>query len=357
MKKERQSNFELLRIIAMLMIVCLHYLSKGGSLEEPTGSLSVTGFAAWLIEAFCLIAVNVYVLMSGYFAKHTSFSVKRPLRLWLQVWFYSVLFGVLAMLVGNQAFDIYRIFMYVFPVVTEHYWFATAFLLLTLLSPFLLAGAMQLEKKTFQAFLGMLLLFCCVAKTVIPMQLPWDYAGYDVVWLICPYLTGIYIHRFGIPGFFAKKRNAGLLYIGNALIIFGSMLLLRMVYIKTGSFREMIHYSYSYNDLFCYVGAIALFTLFMRIEIKNNKACVMINKMSSTTFGVYLIHEHVNIRYQWPIWFQCEAFAKESLWLFLLHMTGTVLVVYLVCSVIERMRQIIFETIGRSGKGKRYAGK
>ena len=45
---------------------------------------------------------------------------------------------------------IYTVFMYVFPVSTEHYWFATAYLLLTLLMPFLNAGFDRMEKKSIQ---------------------------------------------------------------------------------------------------------------------------------------------------------------------------------------------------------------
>jgi surface polysaccharide O-acyltransferase-like enzyme len=36
-KKERQLNYELLRIIAMLMIVSLHYLGKVNNNEEGRG--------------------------------------------------------------------------------------------------------------------------------------------------------------------------------------------------------------------------------------------------------------------------------------------------------------------------------
>ena len=51
---KRQANFELLRIVAMLMIISLHYLVKGGIavsfpfdvMENPVGGL------AWLAEAF-----------------------------------------------------------------------------------------------------------------------------------------------------------------------------------------------------------------------------------------------------------------------------------------------------------------
>ena len=67
-KKERQLNYELLRIIAMLMIVSLHYLGKGGLLGNPARQdMTAAGYTAWLAEAFCLVPVNVYVLISGYF--------------------------------------------------------------------------------------------------------------------------------------------------------------------------------------------------------------------------------------------------------------------------------------------------
>ena len=52
-KNGRQLNYEVLRILAMLMIVCLHYLSKGGFLGVPAREhISMSGYAAWLIEAF-----------------------------------------------------------------------------------------------------------------------------------------------------------------------------------------------------------------------------------------------------------------------------------------------------------------
>ena len=83
MKKDRQMNYELLRIIAMLMIVCLHYLSKGGALGDPKQELTTNGYLAWLIEAFCLVAVNVYVLISGYFGVDSqNFTIRKPLKIW-----------------------------------------------------------------------------------------------------------------------------------------------------------------------------------------------------------------------------------------------------------------------------------
>ena len=54
---ERKANYELLRILAMLMIIGLHYLDKGGILPKLNTTLSIPGALAWLVEAFFIMAV------------------------------------------------------------------------------------------------------------------------------------------------------------------------------------------------------------------------------------------------------------------------------------------------------------
>lgn len=350
MKKERERNYEILRILAMLMIVCLHYLSKGGALASPTEELTATGYTAWFIESFCLVAVNVYVLISGYFGigeevvadinqvKITNV-LKRTIRIWLQVWFYSAAIGILFMVMGLQEFDIYTVFMYVFPVSTEHYWFATAYLLLTLLMPFLNVGFDRMEKKSIQGILGCMLLVFSVAKTILPMQLPWDHKGYDAFWFVFLYLTGAYLRRYGVK-LITNRVRAVLLYVVNTLIIYASFLLIHELYLRTGMLEDFISYGYSYNFLFCYLAAIGLFLVFQSNPKEEKPATcgLVLQTISGATFGVYLIHEHVNIRYLWPTWFQTAEFADSSVLMFLLHMMGTVTVVYLVCTGVEIIR-------------------
>ena len=61
---DRQTGIELLRIVTMLMIIGLHYLLFGGPLFHAKG---LNQKLAWFIEAFFFVAVNCYVLISGYF--------------------------------------------------------------------------------------------------------------------------------------------------------------------------------------------------------------------------------------------------------------------------------------------------
>ena len=65
--KKRQANFELVRIIAMLMVIALHYIVKGNMSQSLSVDGSANNHLWWLVEAFCNVAVNVYVLISGLF--------------------------------------------------------------------------------------------------------------------------------------------------------------------------------------------------------------------------------------------------------------------------------------------------
>jgi hypothetical protein len=352
-KPRRQLNYELLRIIAMLMIVCLHYLSKGGILGSPSSNdLTATGYTAWLIEAFCLVAVNVYVLISGYFGaeayrKETDNVLKRPFKIWKQVLFYSVVIGIIALITGIQQFDLYQIIGYIFPIVTEHYWFATSYIFLCLIMPFLNRGVETLASKQLGYIIGAMLLFSSIAKTFIPMHLPWDFSGYDVLWFTVLYLTGAYIRKYG-AGFISKGVRAVGMYLISVLVIFISFVVIRLIYLKTGKLEDFISYGYSYNYLFCYTGAVGLFVAFGKLKTNGLEKCrKIIELLSGATFGVYLIHEHINVRYLWATWFGAYKVAALPVPLFIISMFGTVIAVYLCCSLIEILRAKIFKKVGK----------
>ena len=99
-KPGRQANFELLRIIAMFMVVILHWNTNSGLLLD-VGS-PVTGAGVWSLvtESVCIVAVNVYVLISGYFLSSCTFSFRRVARVLVQTLFYTVLIPPVLALVG-----------------------------------------------------------------------------------------------------------------------------------------------------------------------------------------------------------------------------------------------------------------
>ena len=89
-KSKRQANFELLRICAMFMVVVMHWLFNSRSLPENGRPLDNIGVRAVFLESFCLVAVNAYVLISGYFLSEAHFSWRRVITVIAQTCFYTI---------------------------------------------------------------------------------------------------------------------------------------------------------------------------------------------------------------------------------------------------------------------------
>jgi len=121
--KNRQANFELLRIIAMVMVIILHYLVKGNVAVSMAEDGSAVNLFAWFLESACIVAVNVYVLISGYFLVKAEWKLSRLVKLMLQILCYSIGVPVICLLlgVGNvEQWSIYDWATVLFPLQMEH---------------------------------------------------------------------------------------------------------------------------------------------------------------------------------------------------------------------------------------------
>lgn len=74
----RDSNYELMRVISMLMIVVWHILLHGLVEVQSTGILS---FIIYLLEAFLVVHVNSYILVTGYYQCRKKFQLKKLIAL------------------------------------------------------------------------------------------------------------------------------------------------------------------------------------------------------------------------------------------------------------------------------------
>ena len=350
MAVKRQANFELLRIVAMGMIIVLHYLDRGGILVPYGENASVLNHTAWLIEAFCMVSVNCYVLISGYFLAESEWKPGRVLSLAAQVLFYSILIPIGMLCVGMitvSQLSIYDWLTFIFPFQNEHYWFATHYLILFMFVPILSAGVQKLDKKTLQIVIGLLLLFFSIAKTVIPFHLVMDTNGYHYGWFFCLFLVGGYIRKYGIPDL-EKEKNSVALYVGMSVVVWAISALCGMAERKTGALSHYVGMPYTYNYFFVFAGSLGMFCLFKKWNVKSEKAADWIRKLGPYTFGVYLIHAHLLVINEWMYWLGVDK--VRGTWLFIPHMAACVLVVYATCIVIDYVRAYLFMRAGKLWK-------
>lgn len=341
---KRKANFELLRIVAMLMIIVLHYLVKGGIAVPVPFSVSENpvGVFAWLVEAFCIVAVNCYVLISGYFLAESAWKPGRVVSLLAQVLFYSLLVPVALTAAGVESaagMGLYDWINCALPIGTEHYWFATAYLLMYLFAPFLAAGIRQMEKRQLQIVTALLLCFFSLGKTVFPVSLVTDRKGYDFGWFLCLFAAAGYIRKYGIP-WLEKQSHALAAYVLSCLAVWGLSMVSNLLGSRIDAFSYYADMPYTYNHVLCLAGAVSLFYVFKNIRIREGRFAGAVRKLAPCTFGVYLLHEHNLVRWEWMKWLGVEKVAG-SFW-FVPHMVGCVLVVYAAGTAADAARAWVF---------------
>lgn len=304
-KPSRMANLELLRCAAMMMVVVLHYLGKGNILSDLTGErLGSVEVVAWILEAFCIVAVNAYMLISGYFLSGSTFKLSRMITLYLQLWFYSVGIGMLGIVTGifpMETVETHDLLTLVFPVFMKHYWFVSAYLFMYLFLPFMGGVIRRMSQKQMQLAIGMLIAAFCVLKSVLPIRLELDAQGYDSIWYLCVFFTAAYIRRFGC-GMVKNLKRSVCLYVLACVAILLVTAGLRQVYLMTGSLGRILTIAFEYNHILPYLASVGLFGIFLNINVPE-KLGGFINRIAPYTLGVYLLHENITVRYAWQNWF------------------------------------------------------
>lgn len=350
--KKRMVNIEVLRLLAMMMVVSLHYLAKGELLEKLAGPLSAKGHLAWILESFSIAAVDVYVLISGYFLVETGFRCRRVISLVLQVMFYTCLLPVVLIVTGilpAGEITFYNILQCIFPTNMLHYWFVSAYVLMFLFTPVLNAAVHGMKKRQLQAAIVILLIMESLSKTVIPVRLELDNLGYDAYWFMVVYLIAAYIRLYGIP-FLERGEGKGgravLCYAGACLGMYLLTMLIRGAYLLTGQFENFIESAYGYNHLLTIGAAVALFYVFKNWRTDaQGRLAGLICGIAPCSFGVYLLHEQVNVRYLWPFWLGAEK--CDSAFSLLWHWAAAILTVMAIGLAVDYIRDLLFRGVGK----------
>lgn len=340
-KKARNSNFEILRLIAMMMVITLHYIGKGGLIAPERADIKGGEFLFWGLECLSLVCVNAYVLISGYFMVGKKFRLSRLVELWCQIFFYSVVVAAALVLVGivplGETLSLYKQFIFL-PASMGHYWFATAYIMLYIISPFLAKAMEHMNQRTHMILMLVLLTPLCFLKSIIPYELAIDDSGVSFVWFIALFVVAGYIRLYGMS-FIDTKLKSFLLYIFSA---FGILCFRYVASALAARIPAINLYSNvtDYNFFFVFTGALGLFGLFKNMHIRDNVITRFLVRIAPYTFGVYLLHEHLLLRYRWLGWLKVSE--KYGIYR-VLHLCGCVLIIMAVGIIVDMIRKLVFD--------------
>ena len=152
---------------------------------------------------------------------------------------------------------------------------------------------------------------------------------------------------YGIP-FLQKGKRAALCYLGGCLLIYGLTMGVRLVYLKTGRLGNFIHAPYDYNHILNLFAAISLFYAFSKWKLSGEKPLgKVILRVAPYTLGVYLLHEHVELRMLWPHWL--GATLECSPWALAARAFCSVLLVFTACILVDMARGVLFKAARKLG--------
>ena len=263
----RNYGIDLLRLVLMYMVCMLHVLKAGGILDACEG-IAVKHGAFWLLEAFCVSAVDGFAIISGYMASDKPPRHSKLLEMWAQVFFYSfVLTAIFTALGIRQSWEPVEMLQAALPVTFSKFWYFTGFVVVFLVGPYIHRVVQTMQRKEARvAILVLALLFVRVIED--PFETGY---GYSTLWLLVMYCLGALAKRARLLEAVSSRKLVLLL----GLCVWGSW----QFYMTLGSTRLM-----NYISPTVVLSGLVLVVLFSRLQLGGR----VLSKLSPLAFGVYL---------------------------------------------------------------------
>ena len=188
---KRKSNFELLRIVAMMMIVASHASYWGGfDFEAP---FSVNKLFIDFLYMLGEIGVNCFMLISGYFMVRSKFRIKKIINIIGETYFYVLFCNFLLIFLGYKEFYFSTFFL---PIIRSKYWYITAYVEICFISPFLNLFVNKINQDQLKKIITILLVFYCAIPTFVCWMLSGNIEDLlffnRFIWFVTVYLVGAY---------------------------------------------------------------------------------------------------------------------------------------------------------------------
>jgi len=261
------------------------------------------------------VGINCFLLITGYFMCVSKITLRKFLKLLLQVYFFKLLIFVIFLIFGLETLTITKAVKLLLPGWGLKSNFTMCFLVFYLTIPFwnILIGNMT--KKQHLSLMSLLLFIYTILGTIPGFSISFNY----VTWFGVIYLIASYIRLYPI-NIFNKKQLW--LFVTIVSIVISVVSVIVMAFLLKGD--APFYFVADCNKILAVIVAVSSFLYFKNLNIKHSK---LINTIGGATFGVFLIHANSSTMRNW-------------LWKDLVDVVGNYnlpllqLILYSICAVI-----------------------
>ena len=268
--KLRQSNIELLRIVAIFLVMVAHCnIWLGGGLPKASDGLTAMFWGKHIIASLTSICVVVFVLISGYFSIKPN--MKSIATLWSQIFFVYLYVFILQCVSTGNWFNVKGLIICFLPFTLGN-WFVKSYLILMLVSPALNLLSDKLQKKGMLLFLAVFSVMALFWGCIIKDPTAGFNKGYSPLPFVYFYMVGRYL-RLYLNSVLSKK-----FYIGGYLLF--------STVICVGLLAKQYWLLYYCNPILV-LSAASLFMFFVKLDIGHVR---FVNWIASSVFTVFIFH-------------------------------------------------------------------
>ena len=337
---KRDSNIELLRIVAMLLLMGVHanYVALGTPNVNDIIGNPTNAFFRFLTENICIVGVNVFVLISGWFGiRHKA---KSLCNLLFQCLFFSIAVYIVCFISGEVEFNRINI-MSSFLLYKNAYLFVWAYLILYAIAPILNTFIESSDRKTFKRALIMY----WTIEMIVCLFTSCGYfnGGYDPLHFIGLYLLARYFSLY-IKSF--SKWICLAIYV--LCVICNTLMCFLPAMLLGKDIGVLFSISFAYTGPFNIIGALALLLFFTKLNIKSK----LINWISVSCLTVYIIHSHecIYLKYRAAAHYIYNSYSGVT---FFAVMIAFILSIFIVCILLDKVRIYIFNKIWGTYENKK----
>ena len=294
MKKARNSNIELMRIVLMLLIIAHHYVVNSTVMtlwtpEELTSkAVFLTLWGMWGKPA-----INAFVMVTGWFMCRSRLTWQKFARLLLQLYFWKISVWIFLCFVRADGVTLYAILTSMVSVIRDiDGGFEASFLVMYLMIPFLNRLINSLDRDAHLRLLALLIAVYTISTTFFVSVTAFSEVGwYCTLYLIASYL------RIYEPAWSTNRTVVNRLFavtiISCILSVIGMMAIGQTV--SSAGMRPYWFVSDS-GKILALVFGVTCFLWFKNLQLPSSNA---LNTIAATTFGVLLIHAHSDAMRNW----------------------------------------------------------
>lgn len=337
-RKQRDSNIELYRIIVMLLIVMHHYVVNSGlhdvMSQQPT---SLKSLYLYTIGAWGKTGINCFVMITGYYMCKSHITMRKFLKLFLQVLFYSVIITAIFIAAGYEPYSITHMIREVNPVGSISTGFTSCYLMFFLLIPFMNVLIRNMSQRQHLRLVTVLLFIYTILGSIPKIQVIMNY----VSWFCVLYFIASYIRLYDFP----YKNNVkfwGWSTLCLVLLAIASVVSISFLAELLGKGTDKVYFFMSdSNKPFPVLIGITSFLFFKEAKVPQSK---FVNTVAASTFGVLLIHANSDTMRHWLWRTICNNAGMYDSNLIYFHAIAIPIIVFAVCIVIDHIRIKTIET-------------